>query len=192
MKIIQIILLTFMIGVISGQDYVGTHKCKMCHKKDKTGNQFKIWSKSRHANAFETLKTDEAIKIAKEKGLGNPWEEESCVKCHLTGLGKGGFEIKDAKFWTQTKDNGKPTKAVKRMENLKGIGCEVCHGPGSKYKSKKKMVAINKGTMDGSKLGLIEPTEKLCIQCHNEESPSYKSFNFEAFYLKIAHPIATH
>ena len=75
------------------------------------------------------------------------------------------------------------------MENLKGIVCEVCHGPGSKYKSKKKMVAINKGKMDGASLGLIQPTEKLCIGCHNEESPSYKPFDFEKFYPKIAHPL---
>lgn len=189
MRIYHTIFLLILTTTLMSQDYVGSKKCKMCHKKDKTGNQFKSWINSRHSNAFETLKGDEAIKIAKEKGLGNPWEEEACVKCHVTGYGKGGYEIKNAEFWAQTKDGKKPTKAVKRMENLKGVGCEVCHGPGSKYKSKKKMVAINKGTMDGAALGLIQPTEQLCIECHNAESPSYKPFDFEEFYPKIAHPL---
>ncbi len=189
MTVKRIIWVLCVFSILIGQDYVGTHKCKSCHKKEKTGNQYKQWTKSRHSQAYETLKTEEAIKIAKEKGLGNPWEEEACIKCHVTGYGKGGFEFKDDAFWAQTKQNGKPTKDVKRMEHLKGIGCEVCHGPGSKYKSKKKMKAIHKGTMNGADYGLIKPTESLCIQCHNEESPSYKPFNFEEFYPKISHPI---
>ena len=36
--------------------------------------------------------------------------------------------------------------------------------------------------------GLIEPTEKVCVKCHNAESPNYKKFDFAEFSKKIAHP----
>ena len=38
-------------------------------------------------------------------------------------------------------------------------------------------------------VGLLEPNEKICVQCHNEESPTYKVFNFSEKSAKITHPI---
>ncbi len=35
--------------------------------------------------------------------------------------------------------------------------------------------------------GLIIPDEKVCKQCHNEESPTFKEFNFKEYVAKIAH-----
>ncbi len=31
--------------------------------------------------------------------------------------------------------------------------------------------------------------EKQCITCHNEESPTYKEFDFKKMWAKIAHPV---
>ncbi len=31
--------------------------------------------------------------------------------------------------------------------------------------------------------------EKLCLTCHNEESPTFKEFKFKERWEKIAHPI---
>ena len=65
-----------------------------------------------------------------------------------------------------------------------GVSCESCHGPGSVYKSA--------GIMKNQKLamtkGLIMPDEKVCLTCHNSESPNFKGFNFEEYVAKIAHP----
>lgn len=65
-----------------------------------------------------------------------------------------------------------------------GVSCESCHGPGSMYKSA--------GIMKNQKLamtkGLIMPDEKVCLTCHNSESPNFKGFNFEEYKAKIAHP----
>ena len=47
--------------------------CGMCHKKADQGEQLKIWEESAHANAFKTFKSEEADKIAAEKGY-----KESC------------------------------------------------------------------------------------------------------------------
>jgi hypothetical protein len=53
----------------SGQEatYVGVAKCKICHSK-----QHKIWSGSKHATAFETLKPVEQ-------------KDPKCLACHVTG-----------------------------------------------------------------------------------------------------------
>jgi hypothetical protein len=37
--------------------------------------------------------------------------------------------------------------------------------------------------------GLIIPDEALCRSCHNEESPTFKGFNYEEYLAKIAHPV---
>ena len=177
-------------GLLLGQsfEYVGTKKCSSCHKKDEKGAQYKVWEKARHSKAFETLKGEEAIKIAAEKGLKNdPWEAPECLKCHTTGYGKGGYEVKDAAFWNPDPEDRAGKKAVKRMKGLQAVGCEVCHGPGSKYKSKKVMKAVYAGQTDGSTVGLLEVTKETCISCHNDEGPTFTSFNFDEALEKIAH-----
>ena len=138
---IRLIMVVSIISFIHAQsfDYIGTGKCKTCHKSEKKGAQYKKWEGSPHANSFETLKSEESIKIASDLGLENsPWEAPVCLKCHTTGYGSGGYELEDDAFWAQTKKNGKPEKAVKRMTGLQGVGCEACHGPGEGYIKAKK------------------------------------------------------
>ncbi len=156
------------------QMYIGVDGCKKCHKTTKQGKQFAIWSDSRHAQAYETLKSAEAAKIAKEKGLAKPAHESAeCLKCHVTG-----YDVDESL---------KKTK----FEMTAGVQCETCHGPGSLYKKKKVMkdrdASIAKGmtpifVSDGS-------AEKQCLECHNSESPTYKEFNFKESWDKIAHPV---
>ena len=81
--IIAAVTLSAFAALADDPTIIGTPKCKMCHKA-KTGDQFKIWSESTHARAFETLKSEASLAIAKEQGLGNPWEEPACLKCHTT------------------------------------------------------------------------------------------------------------
>ncbi len=184
-KIVFFLILT----ILFGQDYVGSKKCKSCHKKKSSGAQYKIWEETAHANSFEVLKTPEAKKTAEELGIEtNPWETPQCVKCHTTGYGEGGYEIKEAAFWVQKTEKGKPTKEVKRMTALQHVGCEVCHGPGSEYKSKKKMNAIFHENITMESVGLLIPSEKTCVKCHNEESPTFALFDYESFYTRISHP----
>ncbi|MFQ5752663.1 MAG: multiheme c-type cytochrome [bacterium] len=70
-----------------------------------------------------------------------------------------------------------------------GVGCESCHGPGSAYKGRKVMQDLYAGKLDKAKYGLVLPTEKTCVQCHNEESPAYKEFKFKEMVAKIAHSV---
>lgn len=170
-------------------EYVGTNKCKACHSSKKKGAQYKLWKETKHAKAFDLLLTEEAKHIAKERGLANtPDKAPECLECHTVGFGSGGYEIMDGEFWSPAEDDRDGKKAVKRMENLKNVGCENCHGPGSAYKKKKIMEAIFAETVSGDEYGLSKATEVTCKKCHNERSPSYKPFNFEERIAEITHP----
>lgn len=179
-------------ALIFAQDfeYIGVSKCKMCHKKEEKGAQFQKWESNSHAGTFATLKSEKSAQIAKEKGIeGEAWKAPECLKCHATGFGAGGYEVKDEAFWNPAADDKAGGKAVKRMKNLESVGCEACHGAGSKYKSKKTMVAITAGEIEGSTVGLNAISEETCIGCHNEESPTNSPFNCEEMLEKIAHPM---
>jgi len=150
--------------------YVGAAKCKMCHSKEATGDQYKLWKASPHAGAFETLASEQAMKVAKEAGVeGNPQESAACLGCHTTGA----------------------TAAADLTEKLNpedGVSCEACHGPGADYQNMKVMKAIFAGETDPASVGLMDPSKELCQGCHNEKSPTFKSFDFEKAVAKIAHP----
>jgi hypothetical protein len=152
-------------------EYGGVATCKTCHMTAKSGAQFKIWSAGPHAKAFETLKSEKSMAIAKEKGIADPTKADACLKCHVTAHGVDA-KLKGAKL---------------TMEE--GVGCESCHGPGSAYKTMKVMKDITAGTVKGADYGLIEPTEAVCVTCHNPESPTYKKFVFAESAAKTAHPI---
>jgi hypothetical protein len=151
--------------------YIGADKCKMCHNLPKKGAQYKKWSESPHANAYTALASDEAKKIAKEKGIADPQKADACLKCHVTGYGKPA-DMFQASF-----------------NKEEGVGCEACHGPGSEYKSMKIMKDLYAGKAEPKTVGLVLPTAEVCKTCHNPESPTYKEFKFDEFWQKIAHSI---
>lgn len=150
--------------------YIGVDACVMCHKTEKQGKQLDIWKNSAHAKAYNTLLTEEANQIAKEKGFETPASKtEACLKCHASGydvdaslLGKK-FKIED------------------------GVQCETCHGPGSNYKDMKVMKDRALAVQNG--LIIYEDYKELCAKCHNSESPTYKEINFEEAWEKIKHPV---
>jgi len=151
--------------------FVGVGKCKTCHKTEAQGEQHPIWLKGPHAKAYEVLASDEAKAVAKEKGIEDPQTADDCLKCHVTGHGVAA-ELLGAKYLATD-----------------GVGCESCHGPGADYYKKKTMVAAMTGEIEAASVGLVTPDEKTCTACHNEDSPTFKGFDFEKMVAKIAHPI---
>ena len=190
MKKLIITLLTLSVFILAqGFDYVGNASCKMCHNKAEKGAQFSKWDASVHAKAFETLKSEKSAKIAKEKGITvEAWKAPECLKCHTTGFGAGGYEVKCETFWNPVADDKDGAKAVKRMEGLQAVGCEACHGAGSEYKSSKIKNAIIAGEITAASVGLLVVNETTCSACHNEESPTHKPFNYEERVAEFAHP----
>lgn len=170
-KSLVIIVLAFFAGsALMAQNfkYIGAPKCKMCHMKPAKGEQYNIWLKGPHANAMKTLASEESKKIAAEKGIADPTTDPACIKCHSTvgHIDKG---------------------LVAGIKITEGVSCESCHGPGSMYKG----ASVMKNREMAMKKGLILPTEEVCKMCHNEESPTYKPFNYEEKVAMIAHPDPT-
>ena len=142
--------------------YVGVKKCMACHKVATLGGvAYNVWEKSPHAKAFETLKGKPADEIAKKKGLSKPAAESpECLKCHVTN------------------------SAAKE----EGITCEGCHGPASAYLSihnKKTPDAKTKAIAAG--LAIDDAVKKVCVNCHNADSPTHKEFKFDVMWAKIQH-----
>ncbi len=149
--------------------YIGVDKCAgACHKGDSKGKQLEIWQDSKHSQAYKVLQTPEADKIAQDKGFTTPAAETpACLKCHV--LGKDIVEAElDATF-----------------DKTQGVQCETCHGPGSEYKK----LTIMKDKQKAIENGLIIHTEKeaFCTTCHNSDSPTFKSFNYDESWAKIQH-----
>jgi hypothetical protein len=160
-------------------DFVGVKKCKSCHAKEEMGDQYTLWKESVHAGAFKTLGTEKAKEWAAERGLGDPQTEDDCLKCHTTA-------------------HGVPDESLGRsFARSDGVQCEGCHGAGKDYRKKKIMAdpetAISKG--------LVPQSEKVCIVCHNDESPAWDparytladgttaGFDYDQAVEEIAHPV---
>jgi hypothetical protein len=151
--------------------FTGAAKCKTCHKSVEQGEQYRLWTESAHAKAYEVLASDEAKAVAKERGIANPQEAAECLRCHVTGQGIAA-EFLGPKYTV-----------------TEGVSCESCHGAGGDYDPKKTMEGITAGTIDGATVGLAMPTEATCTGCHNKESPSFKGFDFKTASEKIKHPL---
>ncbi len=151
--------------------YVGLKQCSMCHKSEKSGNQFGVWSKSKHSEAYKVLASDKAKEVAKKAGLKKPAAESAeCLGCHTVTA--------DAKLLD------------KQFDVKDGVQCETCHGAGSAYKAMATMKDKAKAIAAGMTAYKDEKAiEKQCLTCHNEKSPTYKPFKFADAWAKIKHPV---
>ncbi len=142
--------------------YIGTAKCKMCHNSEAKGKIYDKWASAGHAKAYQTLLNEQSKGIAKGMGIDDATKSEKCLKCHVAGY-------KEA------------TGDKYAMEE--GVTCEACHGPGEHYWTMKIMQDKKQAMANG----LVEPTEALCVKCHNKESPTYKPFKYADAYKLVEH-----
>lgn len=163
----------FTSALTAQNKYIGVKQCSMCHKTDKQGKQFDIWSKSAHAGAFTTLTTAAADEIAAKKGFKTKAAETpECLSCHTVAAAADG------------------KLAEKSFDLKEGVQCESCHGAGSAYKN----MAVMKDKAKAHAAGLTEfkdaaAVQKMCEGCHNDKSPTFKKFDFAASWAKIKHEV---
>lgn len=148
-----------------GSDYVGANKCRTCHL-----NEHKDWSATAHAKALETLANAPDSTVARFAALlkvavkGRADQSDACVTCHVTGFKLAG---------------GYPAADSVKNSNLAFVGCESCHGPGSKHvfaTLAEKKTTINRTV-----------TERLCVRCHTKAlSPDWK---FAEYKMRGVHKI---
>lgn len=125
--------------------YVGTEICKGCHQKEHTG----FTTHSKMSTSFKT--------ITRMKKRLTAEEFKKCYECHTTGYGKpGGF------------------KSEAETPDLKNLGCETCHGPGSGHASSSDPKDI-KRRLD----------TKDCEACHAKDRVA--AFNYKPVLFGGAH-----
>ena len=170
----MIISLFFLLNTDTNQSqskykYVGVNTCVgACHNKEEQGDQLRIWKESAHSRAFLNLQTEIADSIARSRGFTTAAAETpQCVKCHVLGT-----DIDESLL-------------LGSFDKSQGVQCESCHGPGSDYKKLSVMKDKDKAMSNG--LILHSEKEKFCIQCHNEESPTFFEFDYEPMWKMIAH-----
>jgi hypothetical protein len=167
-KNLLVMFLSLLItGTLSAQTYkyIGADKCKMCHNKPATGEQYKKWLEDPHSQALKSLKSQASIDFAKKNGIPDASKDPKCLKCHSTY-------------------DAVPANLRGGILATEGVSCESCHGPGSVYKSP----TIMKNQKLSLQNGLILPEEKVCITCHNPENPFHKEFVYATAVAKISHP----
>lgn len=158
-------------NLVEGPRYVGAKVCKNCHNGADKGDAFGIWEKTPHAKAFETLGTDAAKKIAKEKGIADPQKDDKCLKCHVVG-------------------NGLPEAQIKKGFKMEdGVQCEACHGPGEDHFKARMKDAMKPGSVPLAASEIQNPgrSMELCGKCHNPESPTFKPFCLKEYMAKVEH-----
>jgi len=109
--------------------------------------EYHAWKRTRHSWAFNTL-------INAQR-----YFYPDCVSCHSTGFGYvTGFKIDQSK------------------EHLKGVQCEVCHGPGKRHIANPEMARLR---------DTIPIT--ICLECHDRERTPHFEQQKAFFLARIDH-----
>jgi excinuclease UvrABC ATPase subunit len=163
MALIALTMIVLVAHVFAQEfEFIGAGKCKMCHKSEKRGAQYPKWEERKHSKSFQVLSQDIAQPKAEEAGLENPSESPECLKCHGP-LYDAAPEFKE-----------------------EGVTCEVCHGPGSEYKSLSVMKDHEKSVAKGViEYNNQEDIKKQCLTCHDNAHGT--SFDFGVAWEKVKH-----
>jgi len=125
--------------------YVGTSACKSCHAKEYES----FVNNSKKYHSFQAV-SKRSKDLTKE-------ELRKCYECHTTGYGKpGGF------------------RSESETPDLKYVGCEACHGPGSEHVAAGDPKAIKRNL-----------TVKDCDGCHSKDRVA--AFNYRPLIYGGAH-----
>jgi hypothetical protein len=145
--------------------YIGANKCRMCHMP-----YFKAWSASKHAHAMGALAGESEAQKAMAAALnteilGSADRTDACVTCHVTGFRQAG---------------GYPQPDSLKNVALASVGCEACHGPGSRH--------VAAGMADRRKTIVGHPTAEACTSCHT--GTTSPKFDFAAM-KGMVHPVVS-
>jgi hypothetical protein len=139
--------------------YVGNAQCKSCHAE-----AYAFWKTTNHSHALETLqKTNKDF-------------NQDCIGCHVVGYNKPGGSVLGKLSYKAMLD-GK----LEIEKDLADVGCENCHGPGSKHV---EAAMFGKHGKPGNFIKNLGINEQTCMaSCHvPEHSPR---FNYDVYRAQI-------
>lgn len=137
--------------------YIGTAQCATCH-----GEAHAFWETTAHSSAMETL-------VERDKDF-----DQSCVGCHVVGWEQPGGSMLGNLVYEEE------IQGQVFEKDLRDVGCESCHGPGSEH----RRMPLDEAGMPHAIL--TSPTQEQCAQCHvPEHSPR---FDFDVYVHEITGP----
>ncbi|HMU37900.1 MAG TPA: cytochrome c family protein [Pseudomonadota bacterium] len=138
----------------SEPSYIGNTACLgACHYHEPA---HAVWQNTQHGRAFRTL-----TELRKHLSY-------DCVHCHSTGFGQpGGSNLFTLDLWENA------TTPPKVAPDLRHVGCEVCHGPGSLH-------VQNPGKV---RIPTPKPDQDTCLSCHTPEHSD--TFEWKAYARSI-------
>lgn len=152
--------------------WVGSAACKDCHP-----GIHAQWKQTPHSVAFATLEA---------KGVA---DDPECVRCHTVGWTRGGYGSEwsrtHSSFWTREK-----------TPHLEDVGCESCHGPGSKHVKDPADPTVFGTWREKGKSMWRSPPKAACALCHDPENsvPFQKVGAYETDFLPVVdhHDVPDH
>jgi hypothetical protein len=99
---------------------------------------------------------------------------ERCRRCHRgvhDTWSRTAHERATERIGVESPDRGCLDCHATGPASLRGVQCEACHGPGSRYARPQVMLDPEKA----KEAGLIEPTESVCRTCHGSGLPGHAS-----------------
>ncbi len=143
--------------------YVGNAQCKTCHAE-----AYAFWEKTNHGHALATLQEQ------------NKEFNQDCIGCHVVGYEKPGGAVIGKLQYDATLNDG----TYSFTKDLRNVGCENCHGPGSKHV---EAAMFGKGGDPKQHIINAEIDETTCSgSCHvPEHSPR---FDYEVYRPQILGP----
>jgi hypothetical protein len=141
--------------------FVGSGKCLSCHEPS-----YKIWKKSGHARAWETL-----VKLDPPRSF-----DPECISCHVVGWNPQKYFPYESGF-----------KSEKETPQLIDVGCENCHGPGEKHVAAEmgNDKALQQKLREAVRQTLAQAEKSGCLECHDlDNSPD---FDFKTYWPQVQH-----
>ncbi|MEN8199037.1 MAG: UshA-like (seleno)protein [Thermodesulfobacteriota bacterium] len=126
---------------------LGNNGCDTCHP-----TQTAFWKETDHAQAYTTL-------VDKEKNL-----DLDCLPCHLT-----------RDLQNPSLPMAQSTALLAFPAELRGVGCESCHGAGQKHGEAPEQVKL-----------VLRPGKETCLTCHSDEHDD--DFNYDLKLPQISCP----
>ncbi len=123
----------------------GSSRCGQCHSLQLYGDQQSVWENSRHSQSYKTLLSQKSLDYANKNGLEQPQNNKLCLRCHTTK-----YFLEDTPAWGS-------------YQLDEGVGCEACHGAGSKYSPD----VIMKSWQLFREYGGSHGDESTCVKCHS-------------------------
>jgi hypothetical protein len=115
-----------------------------------------VWAascKDCHSEIYEAWEKTKHAKTI-NRLTGDNREGDQCIGCHVTGTRE-------------------PVMDGNRIVNA-NVQCESCHGPGRAH-----VEAANAGNAADARM-VRKPAQKTCETCHNDKSPHYRGFFYNA------------